>query len=85
MDSFSDAIENKRRGMVLPFEPLSMAFEEIKYSVDMPQVAFVFRPLSLIQFYRKYQLDLVQLIDPQGVGRDDQGSIPSSCKNSYLF
>ncbi|XP_065849475.1 pleiotropic drug resistance protein 1-like [Euphorbia lathyris] len=35
--SFSDAIENKSRGMVLPFEPLSMAFKEIKYAVNMPQ------------------------------------------------
>ncbi|WCJ30205.1 ABC transporter G family member 39 [Euphorbia peplus] len=27
----------KRQGMILPFEPLSMAFNEIKYAVDMPQ------------------------------------------------
>ncbi|KAF1858637.1 hypothetical protein Lal_00044670 [Lupinus albus] len=26
-----------RRGMVLPFQPLSLTFDEIKYSVDMPQ------------------------------------------------
>ncbi|GLT97658.1 hypothetical protein SLE2022_152130 [Rubroshorea leprosula] len=26
-----------RRGMVLPFEPLSITFDEIKYAVDMPQ------------------------------------------------
>ncbi|XP_065849684.1 pleiotropic drug resistance protein 1-like [Euphorbia lathyris] len=30
-------VENKRGGMVLPFKPLSMAFNEIKYAVDMPQ------------------------------------------------
>ncbi|KAK1363011.1 hypothetical protein POM88_038572 [Heracleum sosnowskyi] len=28
---------NKRKGMVLPFEPHSITFDEIKYSVDMPQ------------------------------------------------
>ncbi|XP_017215242.1 pleiotropic drug resistance protein 1-like [Daucus carota subsp. sativus] len=28
---------NKRKGMVLPFEPHSITFNEIKYSVDMPQ------------------------------------------------
>ncbi|KAG9459399.1 hypothetical protein H6P81_003907 [Aristolochia fimbriata] len=28
---------NRRRGMVLPFAPLSITFDNIKYSVDMPQ------------------------------------------------
>ncbi|KAI3868273.1 hypothetical protein MKX03_000184 [Papaver bracteatum] len=27
---------SKKRGMVLPFQPLSITFDEIKYSVDMP-------------------------------------------------
>ncbi|KAE8056422.1 hypothetical protein FH972_013197 [Carpinus fangiana] len=27
----------KRRGMVLPFEPLSITFDEIRYAIDMPQ------------------------------------------------
>ncbi|XP_011019747.1 PREDICTED: pleiotropic drug resistance protein 1-like [Populus euphratica] len=31
-----DANQNKR-GMILPFQPLSITFEEIRYSVDMPQ------------------------------------------------
>ncbi|XP_043694952.1 pleiotropic drug resistance protein 1-like isoform X2 [Telopea speciosissima] len=29
--------QNKKRGMVLPFEPLSITFDEIKYAVGMPQ------------------------------------------------
>jgi len=29
----------KNRGMVLPFEPYSITFDEIVYSVDMPQVS----------------------------------------------
>ncbi|KHN07106.1 Pleiotropic drug resistance protein 1 [Glycine soja] len=28
---------NKKRGMVLPFTPLSITFDEIRYSVEMPQ------------------------------------------------
>ncbi|XP_059461768.1 pleiotropic drug resistance protein 1-like [Corylus avellana] len=32
--SINDA---KRRGMVLPFEPLSITFDEIRYAIDMPQ------------------------------------------------
>ncbi|XP_056691012.1 pleiotropic drug resistance protein 1 isoform X2 [Spinacia oleracea] len=28
--------ENSKRGMVLPFEPLSVTFDDIRYSVDMP-------------------------------------------------
>lgn len=30
---------NGRRGMVLPFEQHSITFDEIKYSVDMPEVS----------------------------------------------
>ncbi|XP_021277313.1 pleiotropic drug resistance protein 1-like isoform X3 [Herrania umbratica] len=33
----NEANQNRKRGMVLPFEPLSMSFDEIKYAVDMPQ------------------------------------------------
>ncbi|XP_059459725.1 pleiotropic drug resistance protein 1-like [Corylus avellana] len=32
-----DSYENRKRGMVLPFEPLSITFNEIRYAVDMPQ------------------------------------------------
>lgn len=32
------ADHNKKRGMVLPFTPLSITFDEIGYAVDMPQV-----------------------------------------------
>ncbi|XP_021608285.1 pleiotropic drug resistance protein 1 isoform X2 [Manihot esculenta] len=37
VDSFNDANQNKKRGIVLPFQPLSIAFNEIKYAVDMPK------------------------------------------------
>lgn len=36
--SSTEAGQNRERGMVLPFEPLSITFDEIKYAVDMPQV-----------------------------------------------
>ena len=29
---------SRKKGMILPFEPLSITFDNIKYSVDMPQV-----------------------------------------------
>ncbi|XP_039051271.1 pleiotropic drug resistance protein 1-like isoform X2 [Hibiscus syriacus] len=35
--SVNEANHKRKRGMVLPFEPLSMSFDEIKYAVDMPQ------------------------------------------------
>ncbi|GFS44954.1 pleiotropic drug resistance 12 [Actinidia rufa] len=35
--SISEAKQNRKRGMVLPFEPLSITFDEIRYAVDMPQ------------------------------------------------
>ena len=39
--SDSNAGRNGKRGMVLPFQPLSLTFDEIRYSVDMPQVPYV--------------------------------------------
>ncbi|XP_042482887.1 pleiotropic drug resistance protein 1-like, partial [Macadamia integrifolia] len=33
----SDANMSMKQGMVLPFEPLSLTFDEIRYSIDMPQ------------------------------------------------
>lgn len=30
--------QDNKRGMVLPFEPHSITFDDIVYSVDMPQV-----------------------------------------------
>ncbi|XP_040931878.1 pleiotropic drug resistance protein 1 [Gossypium hirsutum] len=35
--SVNDANQSRKRGMVLPFEPSSMSFDEIRYAVDMPQ------------------------------------------------
>ncbi|XP_050366553.1 pleiotropic drug resistance protein 1-like [Argentina anserina] len=35
--SINEANENRKKGMVLPFEPLWITFDDIKYSVDMPQ------------------------------------------------
>lgn len=36
--SLSNASQNRKRGMVLPFQPLSMTFNEIRYAIEMPQV-----------------------------------------------
>lgn len=35
----ADSSRGKERGMVLPFEPYSITFDEIVYSVDVPQVS----------------------------------------------
>ncbi|WRX34811.1 ABC transporter-like [Theobroma cacao] len=37
MGSFDEASQPSRRGTVLPFEPFSITFDEIRYAVDMPQ------------------------------------------------
>lgn len=36
MGSINESGLNKKRGMVLPFVTLSLAFDDIKYAVDMP-------------------------------------------------
>ncbi|XP_030543117.1 pleiotropic drug resistance protein 1-like [Rhodamnia argentea] len=35
--SINNSDPNRKRGMVLPFEPLSIAFDDIRYAIDMPQ------------------------------------------------
>ncbi|KAL7164342.1 hypothetical protein ACSBR2_040288 [Camellia fascicularis] len=35
--SITEADQKRKRGMVLPFEPLSITFDDIRYAVDMPQ------------------------------------------------
>ncbi|KAM3699915.1 hypothetical protein ACB098_05G059300 [Castanea mollissima] len=37
IDTAVEAIESRQKGMVLPFEPHSITFDEVIYSVDMPQ------------------------------------------------
>lgn len=36
--STNEVKHNDNRGMVLPYEPHSITFDEIRYAVDMPQV-----------------------------------------------
>ncbi|MHA4801771.1 hypothetical protein ACX0E5_16205, partial [Enterococcus faecium] len=35
--SITEADRSRKRGMVLPFESLSISIDEIRYAVDMPQ------------------------------------------------
>ena len=35
-----DDSASTKKGMILPFDPLSLTFDNIKYSVDMPQVKY---------------------------------------------
>lgn len=37
-----------KRGMVLPFQPLSMAFNHVNYCVDMPAVSHSFTKYSTL-------------------------------------
>ncbi|KAG6529923.1 hypothetical protein ZIOFF_012140 [Zingiber officinale] len=37
--SFSVSVRSTKRGMVLPFQPLSLAFNHVNYYVDMPAVS----------------------------------------------
>jgi len=40
--SENKASSSGRKGMVLPFQPLSLTFDDIRYSVDMPQVSYFY-------------------------------------------
>lgn len=44
----SSSNDQVKRGMVLPFQPLSLAFNHVNYYVDMPVVSHFFLFLALI-------------------------------------
>ncbi|KAL6334331.1 hypothetical protein AAG906_014732 [Vitis piasezkii] len=50
VEAIAEAKHNKKKGMVLPFQPHSITFDDIRYSVDMPEtgaaegVSGAFRP-----------------------------------------
>ncbi|KAK0572798.1 hypothetical protein LWI29_037469 [Acer saccharum] len=46
--SFSEANQTRKRGMILPLEPHSITFDEIRYAVDMPQM-FVEEVMELVE------------------------------------
>ena len=39
--SSNSDVNAPRKGMVLPFQPLSLAFNHVSYYVDMPAVSFL--------------------------------------------
>lgn len=43
----TDVNTNRKRGMVLPFEPLYIAFDDIRYAVNMPQVSCSITPCKI--------------------------------------
>ena len=48
-NSSSHQTENQnKKGMILPFEPHSISFNDVIYSVDMPQVSY--KQLTLLEF-----------------------------------
>jgi len=44
-----DKANRSGRSMVLPFQPLSFTFDEIKYSIDIPHV-FYFSSCTMLLF-----------------------------------
>jgi hypothetical protein len=49
------------KGMVLPFVPLSITFEDIRYSVDMPEVFNFFETIRIksIHFSDDYEITYI--------------------------
>ncbi|KAB5564919.1 hypothetical protein DKX38_004973 [Salix brachista] len=48
-ESISEANNQKQKGMILPFEPHSITFDEIKYSVDMPQARLEMKNQGILE------------------------------------
>lgn len=51
-----------KRGMVLPFEPLSLSFSQVNYYVDMPAVRFSFFVSEHLSPFSEHILYLYQLL-----------------------
>lgn len=49
-------LPERKRGMILPFQPLSISFDDLKYSVDMPAVSS-HNSLIMLQFYMVLSID----------------------------
>ena len=56
-----ESSHSRKRGMVLPFEPHSLTFDGITYSVDMPQVTKFYT--ETVQFGPEKQI-IISLISP---------------------
>jgi hypothetical protein len=52
-ESSNSELKQSQKGMVLPFAPLSVAFDNIRYSVDMPAV-IVLASCSVLYSYVNY-------------------------------
>lgn len=51
-----EANTGRKRGMVLPFQPLCITFEDIHYTVDMPQVKYTAMLIAVWSLYCKMML-----------------------------
>lgn len=40
-----------KRGMVLPFQPLSLTFNHVNYYVDMPAVSHLFPSIHVLKYF----------------------------------
>lgn len=50
-----DAHRAQKRGMVLPFQSLSLAFNHVNYYVDMPAVSCLFLSLLLFSIWKVFR------------------------------
>lgn len=48
-----------KKGMVLPFQPLSLAFNHINYYVDMPAVSYQIRKIPLVLMHYVYVISFL--------------------------
>ncbi|KAG5052465.1 hypothetical protein JHK87_004663 [Glycine soja] len=76
--------QEPRRGMVLPFQPLSFAFNHISYYVDMPALLFHF-DVCLINFIGSKQQDLMNLVGTMYVAMRFLGAMNASSVQPVSF
>ena len=76
--SSEDSSQN-RKGMALPFPPLSLTFNDIRYSVDMPEVIFFSMKLKYknIRYSQDFLPDHIFLHAGDERARSDRRSFAS--------
>lgn len=82
--SISTRDGESNRGMVLPFQPLSLAFNHVNYYVDMPAVSVVSSPTSNLSLSRlAYEnRPLILVVISIGIGNEESRSYRRSSATS---
>ncbi|KAK7336924.1 hypothetical protein VNO77_17477 [Canavalia gladiata] len=75
----SETNHNRKRGMVLPFDPHSISFDEVTYAVDMPQM-FIEEVMEMVEL-KPLRRAIVGFPGVNGLSTEQRKRSSSPCKS----